>query len=102
MVRHRSAGRSDTGRIETDVGPLEDAQRQREQRIDELSVLPLEVGQEIEYFVTLPTIQTPGTVVRLHCLGHVVRRDSEQGTLTASIERYEFVSHPQTASAHAA
>lgn len=63
---------------------------------------PLEVGQEIEYFVTLPTIQTPGTVVRLHCLGHVVRRDAEQDTLTASIERYEFVSHPQTSSAHAA
>jgi hypothetical protein len=58
--------------------------------------VPIEVGQEVEYFVTLPTVQTPGTVVRLHCLGHVVRRDPEQDTLTASIERYEFVSHPQT------
>ena len=63
--------------------------------------IPLEVGQEVEYFVTLPTIQTPGMVVRLHCLGHVVRRDADQDTLTASIERYEFVSHPQT-SCHAA
>ena len=63
--------------------------------------IPIEVGQEVEYFVTLPTVQTPGTVVRLHCLGHVVRRDPAQDTLTASIERYEFVSHPQT-SCHAA
>ena len=41
--------------------------------------VPIEVGQEVEYFVTLPTFQTPGTVVRLHCLGHVVRRDLEPG-----------------------
>jgi len=61
----------------------------------------IEVGQEVEYFVTLPTVQTPGMIVRLHCLGHVVRRDADQDTLTASIERYEFVSHPQT-SCHAA
>jgi hypothetical protein len=59
--------------------------------------VPIEVGQEVEYFVTLPTFQTPGTMVRLHCLGHVVRRDPAQDTLTASIERYEFVSHPRTA-----
>ncbi|MGD0577854.1 MAG: PilZ domain-containing protein [Bryobacteraceae bacterium] len=63
--------------------------------------VPIEVGQEVEYFVTLPTVQTPGMIVRLHCLGHVVRRDADQDTLTASIERYEFVSHPQT-SCHAA
>ena len=59
--------------------------------------VPIEVGQDVEYFVTLPTVQTPGTVVRLHCLGHVVRRDPARDTLTASIERYEFVSHPQAA-----
>ena len=63
--------------------------------------VPLEIGQEVEYFVTLPTVQTPGMVVRLHCLGHVVRRDADHDTLTASIERYEFVSHPRT-SVHAA
>ena len=87
----------------TQAGSLRLSNHLQTQNVSANSVLmsypsvPIEVGQEVEYFVTLPTFQTPGTVVRLHCLGHVVRRDLDQDSLTASIERYEFVSHPQAA-----
>src|SRR5208283_2427298 len=40
MVQHLAAGGTDTGRIEARVRPLEDTQRQRQQRVDELSILP--------------------------------------------------------------
>ena len=52
---------------------------------------PIEIGQEVEYFVTLPT--RPGeTSVRLRCLGHVIRSDQAQDALAVSIEYHEFVS----------
>jgi len=92
----------------TQAGPRRLSDHLRTRNVSANSVLmstpsvPVEVGQEVEYFVTLPTVQTPGTVVRLRCLGHVVRRDVDQGTLTASIERYEFVSHPRASAANAA
>jgi len=52
---------------------------------------PVEIGQEVEYFVTLPT-NPSGAPVRLRCLGHVVRRDPALDVFAVSIERHEFVS----------
>lgn len=52
---------------------------------------PVEIGQEVEYFVTLPT-NPSGAAVRLRCLGHVVRRDPVLDVFAVSIERHEFVS----------
>ena len=52
---------------------------------------PVEIGQEVEYFVTLPT-HSSGAPVRLRCLGHVVRRDQASDVFAVSIERHEFVS----------
>jgi len=51
----------------------------------------VEIGQEVEYFVTLPT-HPAGAPVRLRCLGRVVRRDPALDVFDVSIERHEFVS----------
>ena len=51
---------------------------------------PIEIGQEVEYFVSLPS-QPNGTAVRLRCLGHVIRRDPARDIVAVSIERHEFV-----------
>ncbi len=63
----------------------------------------MEVGEPIEYFITLPTGSTSGEDVRLHCMGKVLRTESpgtepeeEEEQLTAvaaTVERYEFVRH---------
>lgn len=53
--------------------------------------IPIEIGQEVEYFVTLPT-RTPSMAVRLRCLGHVLRRDPMLNAIAVSIEQHEFVS----------
>ena len=61
----------------------------------------LPVGEQIEYFITLPTGRTAGGV-RLHCLGTIVRlepravartaREKERPfNVAATMERYEFV-----------
>lgn len=52
---------------------------------------PIEIGQEVEYFVTLPT-HPSSAAVRLRCQGHVVRRDPALNVFAVSIERHEFVS----------
>lgn len=48
------------------------------------------VGEGISYTVTLPS---PGSaaVVRVHCLGRVLRCDPERGEVAASVDRYELV-----------
>lgn len=51
----------------------------------------VDIGQEVEYFVTLPA-NASGTPVRLRCLGRVIRRDAELDMFSVSIERHEFVS----------
>ena len=53
------------------------------------SAATVEVGQPIEYLITFP--KTPGSraVVRLKCIGKVVR--GEEATFAATLERYEFV-----------
>jgi hypothetical protein len=50
----------------------------------------VEVGQSIEYLISLPTGTRIGDV-RLRCVGKVVRRDEDQQALAATLERYEFV-----------
>lgn len=50
----------------------------------------IDIGQEVEYFVTLPATAS-GIPVRLRCLGRVIRRDPELDMFTVSIERHEFV-----------
>ncbi len=56
----------------------------------------MEVGQQIEYFITLPTAPSSGEDVRLRCKGKVVRLEPPNGdrTLTAvgaTLERYELI-----------
>ena len=49
----------------------------------------VEVGEPIEYCITFP--KTPGSrsLVKLHCVGKVLRNDPE-ATFAATLERYEF------------
>ena len=54
-------------------------------------VEPIDVGQPIEYLISLPTGGKTFGEVRLRCMGKVVRRDAEQQALAATLERYEFV-----------
>jgi hypothetical protein len=50
----------------------------------------VEIGQPIEYLITFP--KTPGSraVVRLKCVGKVVRGADEE-VFAATLERYEFL-----------
>ena len=50
----------------------------------------LEIGQPIEYMITLPTGANGGEV-RLRCMGKVVRLDENLNTFAITLERYEFV-----------
>ena len=67
-------------------------------------VEPIEIGQPIEYMISLPTGNRSYGAVRLRCMGKVVRRDEDQRVLAATLERYEFVrmDGPATAAAAAA
>jgi hypothetical protein len=48
----------------------------------------IEIGDPIEYFITLPT-PPEADWVRIRCLGKVVR--VEDAVIAATLERYEFV-----------
>lgn len=53
----------------------------------------LEVGEPIEYFLTLPSDQRP---VRLRCMGKVLRTqrapmNGSAAAVAATLERYEFI-----------
>lgn len=51
----------------------------------------VQVGEPIEFLITLPTGAT-GQHVRLRCVGKVVRRDKVQAhDMAATVERFEFV-----------
>jgi hypothetical protein len=52
--------------------------------------VPLEVGQPVEYYISLPTGRSIGGV-RLRCVGKVVRHEKENHSFAATLERYEFV-----------
>lgn len=54
------------------------------------SDVSLRIGEPVEYVITLPTSPTPGILVRLRCMGKVVRLVKETG-IAATLERYEFV-----------
>lgn len=59
------------------------------------STLPIEVGDLIEYRITLPPNSPSESPVLLHCKGKVVRRQLTNGgsasNIAATLERYEFV-----------
>jgi hypothetical protein len=50
---------------------------------------PVEVGDAIEYYITLPSAAA-GAQVQLHCMGKVVR-EAAPSAFAATLERYEFV-----------
>ena len=61
--------------------------------------ISVDVGDPIEYMITLPTRSNLGVLVRLKCVGKVTRFDSEgrqspvkpSHAIAATLERYEFV-----------
>lgn len=63
--------------------------------------VPIEVGQPIEYLISLPTGQRIGDV-RLRCMGKVVRKSDDSRSLAATLERYEFVREAGAKAASAA
>jgi hypothetical protein len=56
----------------------------------------LELGESVEYMITLPTSSDVNRV-RIRCLGKVVRRSDSE--LAATLERYEFVRKTETPAA---
>jgi hypothetical protein len=59
---------------------------------------PIDIGESLEYYVTLPTAPSPNERLRLRCVGKVVRvTDGENAapspdhTLAVTMERYEFM-----------
>ena len=53
----------------------------------------VDIGQPIEYFITLPKASGARAEVRLRCVGTVTRAEPEVG-FAATLERYEFVRKP--------
>lgn len=59
---------------------------------------PIQVGEPIEYMITLPSRSSPTAMLRLRCVGKVLRMQpnvtaatSVLNTFAATLERYEFV-----------
>ncbi len=60
-----------------------------------VTAVPVDVGDPIEYYISLPSGQAPENV-SLHCIGKVVRcleteQEDSPATVAATLERYEFV-----------
>lgn len=55
----------------------------------------VEVGSELEFYLSLPPQMCQGKHVRVHCRGRVVRRDAHAAQdrigVAAVIEEYEFI-----------
>src|ERR1700730_7162442 len=51
------------------------------------------VGEPIEYFITFPKSPGSQAIVRLRCVGKVLRED-HRTTFAATLERYEFMREP--------
>ena len=61
----------------------------------------MEVGDPIEYLVTLPSTVSAGTQVRIRCMGKVTRTETREEAvelvserpyrIAATLERYEFI-----------
>ena len=54
------------------------------------SPAPVEVGESIEYLITLPKAKGSHVDVRLRCVGKVLRGDGDSA-FAATLERYEFL-----------
>ena len=54
------------------------------------SPAPMEVGESIEYLITLPKAKGSRTDVHLRCVGKVLRGDGPSA-FAATLERYEFL-----------
>jgi len=52
---------------------------------------PVEVGESIEYMITLPKVKGSRVDVRLRCVGKVLRGDHGASEFAATLERYEFL-----------
>jgi hypothetical protein len=67
--------------------------------------LTLEIGEPIEYRITLPGQSPSEPAVLLHCKGKVLRTEPANGSgfqhIAATLERYEFVRARETHSAKA-
>lgn len=55
------------------------------------SEAPVEIGQPIEYLITFPKAPGSRALVRLKCVGKIVRGVEHEATFAATLERYEFV-----------
>ena len=53
----------------------------------------LPLGESIEYMITFPRSPGARKDVRLRCVGKVIREDADW-TFATTLERYEFVRHP--------
>ena len=61
--------------------------------------VPVDVGDPIEYMITLPTGSSSSGLVRLKCMGKVTRFDrhaiesqtKRSNAVAATLERYEFI-----------
>lgn len=51
----------------------------------------VQVGEPIEYVITLPKVPGTRQDVRLRCVGKVVRNEHPAAAFAATLERYEFV-----------
>ena len=49
----------------------------------------LVIGQSLEYSLDIPTAD-PSERIKIRCMGKLVRRNEEDRTLAATLERYEF------------
>ena len=55
------------------------------------SDLKSEIGQPVEYVLTLTPELGKRKPVMLHCMGKVVRREEEYTLTAATLDRYEFI-----------
>jgi hypothetical protein len=54
------------------------------------SAAQVDIGQPIEYLITLPKAAGSRAEVRLRCIGKVLRAEPDSG-FAATLERYEFI-----------
>lgn len=54
---------------------------------------PVQLGEPIEYVITFPKAAGSQAVVRLRCMGKVLR-EANTAAYAATLERYEFVREP--------
>jgi hypothetical protein len=53
----------------------------------------MSVGDPIEYVISFPKAPSADSLVRIRCVGKVLRQDPESA-FAATLERYEFVRQP--------